>query len=148
VSNRNFISVGAFEQPVFTKVRRFVVIRKRLHCSLCLPILTYRGQGAAKNGVRAEDHAIVYQAGRPQPLASPDEKLSKDPLGIVLEDSREKLDRMSRIDFGKVYTVQHNLKVVNVGRISSSDMDRLKWYYNESMGILDYSENTFSGKVS
>lgn len=131
----------AFGQLAFSKIRRFVVIRKRLHCCLCLPILTYGGQGATKAGVRASDHAIVHDANESEPDAAPGELLGKYALRIVLEVEGETLDPMSRIDFGKVYTVQHNIKVMNVGRIHKLDIRSLKRSYNESMRMDDDDDN-------
>jgi len=136
-------SVG-FGQRSFTKIRRFIVIRKRLHSSLCLPISTYGGQGAAKRDVRAEDHAIVYPTDDPEPDS--DENLSKEPFGIIIEEPGETIDPKSRIDFGKVYTVEHNLKVMNVGRIHSADKNRLLRYFNESMGMLEISEDAYDSE--
>lgn len=134
--NQESLYTVAFGQQVFSKIRRFVVIRKRLHCCLCLPITTYGGQGAAKGSARAEDHAIVYDGtryGAPEPEAAPGEQLSKSALGVIIEERHETLDPRSRIDFGKVYTVQHNIRVMNVGRIDN--LNRLKRYYNDSMRI-------------
>jgi hypothetical protein len=125
----------AFGQVAYSKVRRFVVIRKRLHCCLCLPILTYGGQGATKPGIRVSDHGIVYPANEDRPLAAPGELLGRHALGVVIDEPGETLDPMSRIDYGKVYTVQHNIKVMNVGRIDAAHMKYLKRDYNQSMGI-------------
>jgi hypothetical protein len=138
----NYTHKVAFGQLAFSKIRRFVVIRKRLHCCLCLPILTYGGQGATKAGVRASDHAIVHDADKPVPDEAPGERLSKSALRIVLEVEGETLDSMSRIDFGKVYTVQHNIKVMNVGRIHKLDITWLKRNYNESMR-MDYDDDNY-----
>lgn len=140
-SQQGTLHTVAFGQSAYSKIRRFVVIRKRLHCSLCLPILTYGGQGATKPGVRASDHGIVYPANEDRPLEAPGESLGKHALGVVIEEPGETLDRMSRIDYGKVYTVQHNIKVMNVGRIENAHMRYLKRDYKESMGIESEDED-------
>jgi hypothetical protein len=39
------------------------------------------------------------------------------------------------IDFGRVYTVEHNVKVLNVGRLAKFDKKRLDQYFTETIGM-------------
>lgn len=120
-----------------------VVYKQNGHCSWCLyvislaplssymgmelimlssPIYTYNGQGVAKRGVNVQDHAIVYTQGRdprPDPREPP---MTKRPLEFVPSTPDQILDPMSRLNFGKIYTVEHNVKVLKVGHISSRSM--------------------------
>lgn len=118
--------------PVFMKARRFVVIRpKATHC-VCLPINTYQGQATTKPGVVAQDHAAVVMLGE-EPKLHPEEKqLTKEPMFITLENkSTGPIDPMSRINFAKVYTVEYNVKVRNIGRIVSDSIWRMDQYFAE-----------------
>jgi hypothetical protein len=117
-----FLSQVGFGQMSFTKFRRFIVVRERLHSCLCLPIYTYGGQGAAKPGVRPQNHAVVFVEGGPRPVPAPNEMPGKEAVPIILENQKETLEPMSRIDFSRVYTVEHNLRVLKIGRISPNHL--------------------------
>ena len=41
-----------------------------------------------------------------------------NPVPIVVEGSGETIDPKSHVNFGRVYTVEHNVKVSKVGRIA------------------------------
>jgi hypothetical protein len=54
------------------------------------------------------------------------------PIAVKME-KEQKLDKMSRINFGKHYTVEWNVKVMNVGRVVPDSMSAfVGYYYNES----------------
>ncbi|KAK4506244.1 hypothetical protein PRZ48_004209 [Zasmidium cellare] len=119
---------GQHNERVFSKVRRFVVIREgNTYCS-AVPITTYGGQGVAKRGVAKDEHAIIY-TGREPPSLAPQEmpgrtEMAMRPIAIrvVPDDKAETLDPYSRIDFGKVHTIQHNIKVRPFGKVHASSM--------------------------
>jgi hypothetical protein len=118
-------------ERVFSKVRRFVVIREsRNYCS-ALPITTYTSRGVSKKGVVKSEHAIIY-TGRipPQPLQN--ESPSRGETGMRPEAIRvdpdsatDILDPMSRIDFGGVHQVQHNIKTKSLGMVSQQSINAL-----------------------
>jgi hypothetical protein len=112
-------------QP-FTQIARFAVVRTRgTHC-LCLRIRTYSGQATTKPGTVAQDHAAVFSVGGEVQLHPGEELLTKTPICVKIEDASLSLDPMSRMNFTKVYTVEYNLKIRNVGRV-----------YGDSVGIMD-----------
>ncbi|KAE8452693.1 hypothetical protein EG329_013952 [Mollisiaceae sp. DMI_Dod_QoI] len=113
----------AYGEYVYTTVRRFVVIRSFPGHSQCLPILTYGGQGVLKRGVRAEHHAQIYTSKFEPRNTSPEELglLTRRPIRIRPDSKSENLDTMSRLNYAKVYTVEHNVKVVSVGRVTKTD---------------------------
>ncbi|KAH7385006.1 hypothetical protein BKA64DRAFT_748480 [Cadophora sp. MPI-SDFR-AT-0126] len=133
--DKSFYSKVGFDELVFTKIRRFIVVREKTHSCLCLPLYTYGGQGSLKPDVRAQDHvAVRISTNDPPPTPrSTEEDSQKTPLGIIVEDSEEKIDPMTRINFGQVFTIQHNLKVAKVGRIHPTDIERLNKYFIESV---------------
>jgi hypothetical protein len=112
---------------IFLEDRRFVVVKNyHGHCT-CLALHTYNGQGTTKPGVHAQDHAAAYAVGSKLKLKT-GEKMDKEPFRIKVEDSKEKIDPMTRINFSKLYTVEHNVRVMKVGRIVDDDLPRLKKY--------------------
>ena len=81
------------------------------------PILTYGGQGTNKPGVKAADHAIIYTGNvEPQPLPG-ENGIHKRSVKVESTDPRGKLAPESRVNYSKVYTVEHNVKVCFIGRV-------------------------------
>jgi hypothetical protein len=48
----------------------------------------------------------------------------------------QKLDPMSRINFGKIHTVEHNEKVCPIGKIAKESLPKFKQYADEVMRDL------------
>jgi len=125
-----FVIAAKFGEKAYSKIRYFVVIREMQGCCLCLPLNTYGFQGAGKQRIRVEDYAAVYPSGTEPPIQGGD-KMIKDPFPIIIEDSQERLSPMSRLNFGRVYTVEHNTKALKVGRIPKEFLAALDKYFIE-----------------
>ncbi|KAJ5716928.1 hypothetical protein N7488_002574 [Penicillium malachiteum] len=92
------------------------------------PVTTYSGQGVAKAGVDHSKHTIIYMRGS-QPVTRQNEpKMIKEPLEVEPARADQKLDLMSRLNFGKVYTVEHNVKVLPVGQITKDSLQNFNVY--------------------
>jgi hypothetical protein len=94
------------------------------------PIKTYRNKGVAKPTVVKCEHAIAFSTeNEPDPAEDeyPDEDEHGMMLGIriVAKNQRDKLDAMSRIDFARMYTVEHNVKVYDFGKVHQDYKKRL-----------------------
>ncbi|KAH8803597.1 hypothetical protein F5884DRAFT_510206 [Xylogone sp. PMI_703] len=124
-SEKSVTSDVFYGESAHAKIRRFVVVRERKGCCLCCPILTYGGKGTTKQGVVLNDHAVVFVAGKSPKLLPREEMPSIHPFPITLEDHDAHLDPASRLNFGKIYTIEHNLKVRNIGRIDKNHIGRL-----------------------
>jgi hypothetical protein len=119
-------------ERVFSKVRRFVVIRESDQYCNALPITTYSGRGVAKRNVVKAEHAIIY-TGRDPPQPRLDERPSRGETGMrsqsirVDPDNRtDRLDEMSRIHFGGVHQVHHNIKTKSLGIVNRNSIDALQ----------------------
>jgi hypothetical protein len=57
-----------------------------------------------------------------QPYLSPPEErqVNKRPIGVDKASPDQKLDKMSRLNFGRPLSVEHNVKVMNVGTVARS----------------------------
>ncbi|MCJ1265487.1 hypothetical protein MMC22_005367 [Lobaria immixta] len=120
---------------VHAKIQRFVVVKPdhSQGYSYCLPISTNKGQGAAKKGLRQEEHTIVYTSPEaPLKLAS-ETRLHKTPIKIDLVNPSEKLDPCSRLNLGKFYPVEHNVRVCEVGEITGPHKRLLLHYSNSEV---------------
>lgn len=108
---------------VHTKIRRFVVIRKGKDSSICLPITTYGGRGMKKPGIRLDEHVAIFSGDRPESM-----KYWKHPIRVKTA-YKDKIERESVINIAKTYTIEHNVKVVDVGKVDSDDLERLDKYF-------------------
>ncbi|KAH7385003.1 hypothetical protein BKA64DRAFT_154737 [Cadophora sp. MPI-SDFR-AT-0126] len=104
----------------FSKIRRFVIINAmRGHC-ICLPILTYTGQGVTKNGVHADDHAPIRTKDSKVVYAKGEREMGLTRKPIEIEClAGHKLDPLSRLNYAKTYTVEHNVKVCFIGKVAN-----------------------------
>ncbi|KAF2843245.1 hypothetical protein M501DRAFT_905314, partial [Patellaria atrata CBS 101060] len=113
-----------FGEKFITKIRWFVVVREgNTYCS-CLPIQTYSGKGVAKKSVIKEHHAIIYTGKslpndipKPKELPGREEGPMREPIRVKQNVKYEKMDPMSRVNFAKIYTVEHNVKVYDFGNV-------------------------------
>jgi hypothetical protein len=65
------------------------------------------------------------------PARLPEETgMTKQAISVDPSGPDQKLDQMSRINFGKMYTVEHNVKVMSVGKISEGSRHLLVGYFN------------------
>ncbi|KAA8572081.1 hypothetical protein EYC84_002006 [Monilinia fructicola] len=119
----------------YSEIRRFVVVRKNHGSSICCSIHTYSGQATLKPNLPAANlHTIIYTS-----PTCPDqhrlmvngqcveEQLTKDPIHVIREreDDEGHLNRLSRLNYSKVYTVEHHALVLNIGMVASSSMSSL-----------------------
>jgi hypothetical protein len=86
---------------------------------MCLPIMTYGGQGTLKYGVHPEDHAAIYSSKREGPCILEGEEMTHRPIRVDVIDPSHKLDPMSRLNYAKIYTVEHNVKVCFIGKVAN-----------------------------
>jgi hypothetical protein len=131
---------GVHGERAFHKVRRFMIssASKRGH-SICLPILTYGFQGVLKPGVHPEDHAVVYSSKKQGPYLLEREEglMTKKPIRIEVINESHKLDPLSRLNYAKLYTIEHNVKVFFIGRIAKNNERDFIVAYNEAHPPLD-----------
>ena len=129
---KNINSVLYTDNYVYTEQRRFVVVRRMPEFCYACPIFTYGGQGTLKKGVRAEQHAVAYSTSQ-EAQAFKDEigKITKRPIGVVMESGEPDLHIASRIYFGIHHPIQYNVRVKNIGRVREKDMPNLIGYWKE-----------------
>jgi hypothetical protein len=128
------------------------LVNERCSSSICSPILTYNNQGVSKDSVVKWKHAIAF-TGRKDKEPSPHqlelpvvgEYGMMSPIRIKARSKQEKLHAMSRINFSKMYTVEHNVKVYDFGDVDSQHKERLRtqWRY-----VLDHDGKGHPSEVS
>ena len=97
----------------------------------CSPIQTYRGRGAAKPGVRMSDHGIIHTT-----ITAPNllygEAITKSSIRVQSTEG-EHLEPESRVNYGKAYAVEHNVKVLDVGMVIQDHRYLIKMYFDAAM---------------
>ncbi|KAK1140563.1 hypothetical protein N8T08_010200 [Aspergillus melleus] len=127
---------GRFNEPVHSGIRRMVVVKALDQCAWCFPVSTYSRKGVAKTGVDASKHAIIHMQGTEPQLGSGEPHMTKGPLEVAPASPDQKLDHMSRLNFGKIYTVEHNVKVLPVGKITERSMPRFQNYATSEFNAM------------
>jgi hypothetical protein len=123
-------------EMVHAKVRWFVIIREGFRDCCALPIATYGGQGVAKPGVVKSEHAIIYTGSNvPSPsmaelvVQANEELMRPEPIKVDPDSRIDRLDPMSRINFAAISTVQHNVKVKNMGMVNRNSIATLHQHF-------------------
>ncbi|KAI0197403.1 hypothetical protein EV127DRAFT_10087 [Xylaria flabelliformis] len=99
--------------------RRFIIVSTdESHHSTCVPILTYDRRGCGKKGVRPSKHGIIYAVGQKPRLLRNEPELGFEPVPLEIYAEGETLARESRVNYSKLVTIEHNVKVFFIGRIS------------------------------
>ncbi|OBR03884.1 hypothetical protein CH63R_13011 [Colletotrichum higginsianum IMI 349063] len=86
------------------------------------PILTYQGKACKKKGVKPHKHGMVYH-NKPHRLLPNEPELGFPAVRAKLTVEGEKLDKASRVNYSKLVTIEHNVKVFFIGYISPERMD-------------------------
>jgi hypothetical protein len=134
------IVLNQLGERVFSKVRRFVVIREGAKWCHALPISTYGGKGVAKSGVVKSEHVIIHTTRNPPGLGQGESPKRNEsgmrPVPIRAEPDVQgaALDPMSRLNLGGVTLIQHNNKVEHFGRIAQASVHELLTQFGNVWG--------------
>lgn len=129
-------SVNTYGEPVFSKTRRFVVIRGGELAATVIPITTYGGQGLTKERICVEDHGLIRSdknAAAPKDIPK-GRAIQPTPIIVDHDSPTTKLDDLSRLNYGAPSTVHHWCKVKSIGMVNRGSMVvLLAQFYNVSM---------------
>jgi len=78
-----------------------------------------------------DDHGVIHSSATP-PNLLPGEHLTKDSLRVELT-SGEELDPASRVNYGKAYAVEHNVKVLDIGMVVEGHRYLITNYFEAAM---------------
>jgi hypothetical protein len=97
--------------------------------SICLPVLTYGGRGTLKPGCIRKSHAIVYSSKSKPEYLDGERKLRIEPVEVTVSQGTE-ISKASRVNVSKIYTIEHNVKVLGIGKVSPKGLEILAKAYN------------------
>ncbi|KAF2646177.1 hypothetical protein P280DRAFT_439960 [Massarina eburnea CBS 473.64] len=125
------ITVVKYGEQAFSQIRRFVIMEVRRGFVYACPISTYSQRGTLKNGCIPGEHSVVYVEGT-LPFRYPGENLVKAPIAVrPTHNEPLTLHAASRLHFGKVYPIEMNVKVKDLGKVVPQDLTNLLAYYRE-----------------
>jgi hypothetical protein len=117
-------------QRVVSKVIHYISIKSGEDFCLALQAKTYGGHGLSKHtpeSSKIRAHAIVY-SGENIPALLPNEpRLTKKAIKVTLTAGSQDLDPALRIDFGRVYTVEHSTRVHEIGEVANHQVLLRQW---------------------
>jgi hypothetical protein len=134
------VTYTVYGEKVHSKIRRFVVVRQaknRKSCT-CIPITTYSNQGGEKFGIDLEDHGLIFSSRKPPARI---DGIDKEPLRVILSKDGEELTNPSLVDYRRVYTVECNVKVKEVGDIERTSRSDLRRYFKDAFEDSDDFED-------
>jgi hypothetical protein len=121
------------EKPI-ARFRWFIVVRRRLHHSLCFSITTFGGKGASKTSRgRPMDYVVLHSSEVSPARPYDEEQITRDSIAMIIEDEKQYISPIARLDCGRIYTVEDSLRVMKVGRVHPKHLPRLEEYYTESV---------------
>lgn len=139
----NRLTVSPDGVTIFSHIRRFVIVKTNWSRRFCLaiPVSTYRGTGLTgkrMSVLEKQAHAILYDQRRRPYLLPGEFEMDKEPIAIEMATGEE-LSPSSRLNFSSVQTIEWNVRVKNVGRVSASaSLRRLELYFKQE--LLDDDE--------
>ncbi|KAI1093949.1 hypothetical protein F5B19DRAFT_95752 [Rostrohypoxylon terebratum] len=112
--------------------RRFIIVTTdESHHSTCVPILTYDRRGCLKKGVRPNKHGIIYMAGHKPRLLKNEPDLGFAPVALQMYAEGETLAKESRVNYSKLVTIEHNVKVFFIGSIPPEHFENVRYAVEE-----------------
>ncbi|KAB5545771.1 hypothetical protein GE09DRAFT_1224722 [Coniochaeta sp. 2T2.1] len=87
--------------------------------------MTYMGQACKRKGVKPARHGIIYQVNKKPRQAAQGANLGYQPIRMRVTAEGETLAKESRVNYAKLVTVEHNVKVYFIGQILPGDFDSI-----------------------
>nr|OQO31292.1 hypothetical protein B0A51_03270 [Rachicladosporium sp. CCFEE 5018] len=121
---------GKYGEPIYSDIRRFVVVRMGEQSCTALPIRTYSGKGAVQRRDQAEN-GIIYIGKQPPRRPRLEPELLPNAIRVDPDNPDDKLDVLSRINYSTVYTIEHNVKVRPCGMVNRDHLTPLLQQFKE-----------------
>ncbi|KAI2643294.1 hypothetical protein GGS21DRAFT_485811 [Xylaria nigripes] len=118
--------------PFYIGYRRFIIVTTdESHHSTCVPIMTYDRRGCGKKGVRPDKHGIIYDVGQKPKRLKDEPDLGFKPVPLKMYAEGETLAKESRVNYSKLTTIEHNVKVFFIGYIPAPYFDSVTSAVNQ-----------------
>jgi hypothetical protein len=74
-----------------------------------------------KRGVKPEKHGIIHDSRHSSRALKDEPKMGFAPVKLAIEVEGESLAKTSRVNYSKIVTVEHNVKVFFIGHVPPDD---------------------------
>ncbi|KAK3896557.1 hypothetical protein C8A05DRAFT_20487, partial [Staphylotrichum tortipilum] len=112
------------------RFRWFVVVRRRLHHSLCFAITSYlRQTNTTATGSSAQRAIVLHSASVAPPAPYEEERITGAPIAVIIEEQDLFISPLARLDCSRVYTVEDGGRAAKVGRVHPDSLGELEDYY-------------------
>jgi hypothetical protein len=122
---KDSITVVKFGQKAFSQIRRFVVVAERQGFCYACPISTYSGRGTLKRGCIPAEHAVIHMKGTTPVRFLGENGMTVEPIAVEPAEPGLTLEAASRVRLGKLYPIEWNVKVKDIGKVIPEDMTKL-----------------------
>lgn len=78
-----------------------------------------------------QDHGVIHTS-VPAPMLLPGEYLNKYSIQVI-PAAGEYLEPASRVNYGKAYAVEHNVKVMDIGMVMEGHKYLIQSYFDSAM---------------
>jgi hypothetical protein len=141
------LTVGKYGEPIYSTIRRMVVVREGHGFCVCIQINTYGGRGLKKFTSRTqkgeifitraqqaeiENHSIIHMADTNPSYINGEPSTSRKAIPVDRAASYQRLGSDSRLCYSQPSTVQHNVKAMHVGQVKREYLPWLVHYYNQA----------------
>lgn len=130
------ITIDKSGAKVFSSIRRYVIVKAKPQDHYCwaVPINTYSKFGLSKKILHEEErkaHAIIYTKGQQPRRISGEKSFTKKAIAVDPEETGDLLHRASRIHFGKLQSIEWNIRVRDCGRVTRESLHQLMLYFRD-----------------
>ncbi|KAF1958045.1 hypothetical protein CC80DRAFT_534516 [Byssothecium circinans] len=128
-ADNDAFTVVRFDGLAHTQIRRFVIVKVMRGFVYACAIFTYGNRGTLKPGCVPSEHTIVYFSGtNPASCYIQGEYeagMTKEPIEIIPSEGGIFMKRESRLRFSKIYPIEWNVKVKDIGRVKPEQKSHL-----------------------
>ncbi|KAF2823146.1 kinase-like protein [Ophiobolus disseminans] len=134
----SYVSVEQDAAGDYNEIRRFVVLENKGLHSQCIPIEPYRHRRSSSKKANASyvaaNFGIIHTAPEaPKPFE--EENIAKRPIQVIAS-GEQGLSPESRLNYGKQKSVEHNVKVIDIGMVIKRHMHLVLEYFAVANGRL------------
>jgi hypothetical protein len=112
---------------------RFAVIKPQSTQSIVLPLETFPDRTAMHSTQAANNYAVVVPVDNVPSSLSGNKPSETDRLYVKVENPSVSIDPMSRVNLAKPLTIDHNVRVQNIGRVVGDSVKLLDKSYADSL---------------
>lgn len=137
VSNK--VSRGPYGEPIYSSIRRMVVVREDHGFCVCIQINTYGGRGLVKFGPDSKDvhmHSRIYMDHKAPKWLDAEPISKKKDIAVRRSSLEQRLSPASRVCYSRPHTVEHTVKSMDVGIVDSKSLASLLSQYAKENQVV------------